>query len=97
MRTARRLVWPSDWLARALANAVPTGPVLLPIKQIDVRDLVPFADKGFTDVHDDVAGHGLVLLGCCSRKWVNQPIQTRRSLSGSTIRTSRTRLASRTL
>src|SRR5947209_4448476 len=31
--TARRLVWPADWLARALANAVPTGPVLSPIRR----------------------------------------------------------------
>ena len=56
--TASRLVCPADWLASALANAVPTGPVLLPIKQVDVGDLVALADEGLADVHHDVAGHG---------------------------------------
>src|SRR6476660_2529812 len=31
--TASRLEWPALWLARALANATPTGPSLLPISR----------------------------------------------------------------
>src|SRR3954463_399047 len=33
VKTASRLVWPADWLARALAKAVPTGPDLVPINR----------------------------------------------------------------
>ena len=30
-------------------------------QQVDVGDLVSLADKGLTDIHDDVAGHGVIL------------------------------------
>src|SRR5262245_32201139 len=33
LTTASRLVCPADWLARAVANAVPTGPALSPIRR----------------------------------------------------------------
>ena len=37
-------------------------------QQIDVRNLIPLAYKGFTNIQYDVAGHGLFLLECCRRQ-----------------------------
>ena len=36
---------------------------LISDQKVNVRDLIPLADKSLTDVHDDVAGHGVGLPG----------------------------------
>jgi hypothetical protein len=46
-------------------------------QQIDVRNLIPLTHKGFTNIQNDVAGHGLFLLVYCRRQKVEQPIRSR--------------------
>ena len=41
-------MWPSFWFTSASVNASPTGPSFEPI-EIDVSDLVAFADQGLAD------------------------------------------------
>ena len=78
VRTASRLVCPADWLARALANAMPTGPSFVADQQVDVGDLVAFADQGLADVHDDVGSHlsnlrGVIAFGSTVQAQVFRP------------------------
>ena len=52
-------------------------------QKVDVGDLISVADKGLTDVHDDVAGHGVIL-----RDW-KQSLEGMIRLADTAARTDR--------
>ena len=58
LTTASRLVWPADWLARALANADADRAVLRPDQQVDVGDVVQVAAFDHEAFADVTSGHG---------------------------------------
>ena len=57
--TASRLRVAGRLVGQRVGERGPDRAGLVADQQVDVGDLVPFADEGLTDVHDDVAGHGV--------------------------------------